>query len=75
MPSQLLTHYDRIISLLEKGLNVDTIYLDFAKAFDKVDHSLVLRKLSLLGIRGKILQWIVFSHQPNTKSYGKRFPL
>ena len=31
--SQLLTHYDKIISILEKGLNVDTIYLDFAKAF------------------------------------------
>ena len=56
--SQLLTHYDRIISILEKGLNVDTIYLDFAKAFDKVDHSLVLKKLSILGIRGKILGWI-----------------
>lgn len=56
--SQLLTHYDKIISILEKGLNVDTIYLDFAKAFDKVDHSLVLKKLSMLGIRGKILQWI-----------------
>ena len=56
--SQLLTHYDRILSLLEKGLNVDTVYLDFAKAFDKVDHSLVLKKLSLLGVRGKILQWI-----------------
>ena len=56
--SQLLTHYDRILSLLEKGLNVDTVYLDFAKAFDKVDHSLVLKKLSMLGVRGKILQWI-----------------
>ena len=31
--SQLLTHYDKIISILEKGLNVDMIYLDFAKAF------------------------------------------
>ena len=56
--SQLLTHYDNIISLLESGVNVDTIYLDFAKAFDKVDHSIVLKKLSLIGIRGKILSWI-----------------
>ena len=56
--SQLLTHYDNIISLLEKGVNVDTIYLDFAKAFDKVDHSIVLKKLTLLGIRGKVLSWI-----------------
>ena len=56
--SQLLTHYDNIITLLEKNVNVDTIYLDFAKAFDKVDHSIVLKKLSLLGIRGKLLSWI-----------------
>ena len=56
--SQLLTHYDKILSHLEKGLNVDTVYLDFAKAFDKVDHSLVLKKLSMLGVRGKILEWI-----------------
>ena len=56
--SQLLTHYDNIISLLQNGVNVDTVYLDFAKAFDKVDHSIVLKKLSLLGIRGKILSWI-----------------
>ena len=56
--SQLLNHYDNILSLLEKGLNVDTVYLDFAKAFDKVDHRIVLKKLSLLGIQGKILNWL-----------------
>ena len=36
--SQLLSHYDRILEILASGSNVDTIYLDFAKAFDKVDH-------------------------------------
>ena len=56
--SQLLSHYDKIISLLENGFNVDTVYLDFAKAFDKVDHTIVLKKLSLVGVRGKVLQWI-----------------
>ena len=35
--SQLLAHYDEILSLIENGLNVDVVYLDFAKAFDKVD--------------------------------------
>jgi hypothetical protein len=44
--------------LLEKGLNVDTIYLDFAKVFDKVDHKVLLAKLALLGIGGKLLKWI-----------------
>ena len=56
--SQLLAHYDRIVSLLESGVNVDTIYLDFSKAFDKVDHTILLKKLSLIGIRGKVLTWI-----------------
>ena len=56
--SELLIHYDRIVDILEAGSNADTIYLDFAKAFDKVDHGIVLKKLSLLGIRGRLLQWI-----------------
>ena len=56
--SQLLAHYDKIVSLLERGVNVDTIYLDFSKAFDKVDHGILLKKLSLIGIRGKVLTWI-----------------
>ena len=56
--SQLLEHYDSILRMLEKGLGVDTIYLDFAKAFDKVDHQIVLEKLSILGIGGKIIKWI-----------------
>ena len=31
--SQLLDHYDKILGYLEEGLNVDTIYLDFSKAW------------------------------------------
>ncbi|CAM4619647.1 unnamed protein product [Caretta caretta] len=34
------------------------MYLDFQKAFDKVSHQRLLRKLSCHGIRGKILSWI-----------------
>jgi len=53
-----LAHYDLIIECLEKGLNVDTIYLDFSKAFDKVDHNIVMDKLEILGISGKVHKWI-----------------
>ena len=56
--SQLLQHYDMIIKHMEAGKNVDVIYIDFAKAFDKLDFTLTLQKLNRLGISGKILRWI-----------------
>ena len=56
--SQLLNHYDHILYLLEQGHNVDVIYVDFAKAFDKVDFDVTLKKINQLGIRGKVGQWI-----------------
>ena len=43
---------------LEKDENADIIYLDFSKAFDKVDHKMLLYKLSKMGIRGKMYSWI-----------------
>ena len=36
--SQLLSHYDKILSLLDSGANVDVIYLDFAKRFQCHSH-------------------------------------
>ena len=58
--TQLLRYYDSVLSLLEeKGdKKVDTIYLDFSKAFDKVDHGILLLKLEKLGIGGKLLTWL-----------------
>ena len=43
---------------MEKSNNVDVIYLDFTKAFDKVDHGILLNKLKKNGINGKIGVWI-----------------
>ena len=34
------------------------IYLDYAKAFDKVDHNILLAKAKRYGITGKTLQWL-----------------
>ena len=56
--SELLLHYDEILAELTQNKNVDVAYLDFAKAFDKVDFGVLLNKLYKLGIRGKILKWI-----------------
>ena len=43
--SQLLDHQDYILSTIEEGHNIDVVYLDFAKAYDKVDHSVLLHKI------------------------------
>ena len=46
--SQLLDHMYAIMELLECSSNVDVIYMDFAKAFSKVDFNIVLKKDSLV---------------------------
>ena len=56
--SQFLSHFETITKILEDGDNVDVIYLDFSKAFDKVDFLVTLRKIKLLGLTGNIGKWI-----------------
>ena len=56
--SQLLAHHNSIIEGLEDGSDVDVIYLDFAKAFDKVHHGILLNKLRRFGICGKVHRWL-----------------
>ena len=56
--SQLLSHYDDILKGLEEGHNVDTIFLDFSKAFDKVDKFILCRKMKRMGVFGKLGIWI-----------------
>ncbi|CAL4073588.1 unnamed protein product, partial [Meganyctiphanes norvegica] len=56
--SQLLNHVEDIIRAWEDGKATDTIYLDFAKAFDKVDHDILCHKIKKLGINGKVGIWI-----------------
>ena len=41
-----------------KGQQTDILILDFAKAFDKVNHSLLIHKLQHYGIIGKSVRWI-----------------
>ena len=56
--TQLLTLVHELASNMDKGSRTDLIILDFAKAFDKVPHERLLRKLSHYGIRGQTLSWI-----------------
>ena len=56
--TQLLSHIDIILQNFLLNKDTDVIYLDYAKAFDRVDHQILLNKLFSYGIRGKLLMWL-----------------
>ena len=56
--SQLLLHYQDVLENLAEGQDVDVVYLDFSKAFDKVDHTILCGKLRRLGVGGDLLRWL-----------------
>ena len=56
--TQLLEFLEDLTEALDSGKDADVIYLDFQKAFDKVPHKRLLKKLWAYGIQGKIHSWI-----------------
>ena len=56
--TNLLEYLETVTKLLDEGVPVDVIYLDFAKAFDKVPHARLLKKLEAHGIGGHFTRWI-----------------
>lgn len=56
--TQLLHHIDEVIENFMNGSDTDCIYLDYAKAFDKVDHGLLIEKLLKYGVNPKMVDWI-----------------
>ena len=56
--TQLLAHYNDVYEALIEGKRLDTVFLDFAKAFDKVDHDILLEKVKAHNINGKVGKWI-----------------
>ena len=55
--SQLSQNVHQFANALERRQQVDVIYLDFSKAFDRVSHEKLLFKLECLGIGGSLLAW------------------
>jgi len=53
----IITLVDRITHSLDKGDIVISVFLDLKKAFDTVDHNILLKKLYAYGIRGNYYNW------------------
>ena len=60
-----------IVKGLENRQYVACILLDLSKAFDTIDHKILLEKLELYGIRGQVLTWFE-SYLTNRKLRVKR---
>ena len=59
---------DDLIASLEKGEIVIGVFLDCSKAFDTVNHEILLNKLEHCGMRGNALCWFQ-SHLTDRKQY------
>ena len=69
--TQLMRYLDNCIDAILNGNIVDTVYLDFAKAFDSVPHRRLLGKLISYGVTGNIPSWIkVFLNERSLKVNG-----
>ena len=58
--------------MLDRKSSVNMVYLDFLKAFDKVDHGILLHKLRTVGITGNIGIWLF--HFITNRSHFVRLP-
>ena len=56
--SNLILHTHKIVDAIKKHQQYDTIYTDFKKAFDLVNHSILLHKLINLHIPSYIIKWL-----------------
>ena len=56
--SQLLKMVDDWTDLLEQGGQIDVVYTDLEKAFDKVPHELLIQKLKCYNFDAEVVNWI-----------------
>lgn len=55
--SNLTVFTTNLFECMDSRVQVDAVYTDFKKAFDKVDHEILLSKIAFNGIRGNLLRW------------------
>ncbi|CAK1584851.1 unnamed protein product [Parnassius mnemosyne] len=55
--SNLVSYVESLVGAVDSRVQVDAVYTDFSKAFDTVNHSILLEKLQLYGVTGPLLGW------------------
>src|SRR5580698_3227567 len=56
--TNLLEFFETVTKEVDQDNSVDLIYLDFAKAFDKVPYMSLSKKLECHGLNGLVLDWV-----------------
>ena len=55
--TQLILTHSKWARALDEGHQVDVVFFDFSKGFDRVPHQTLLHKFCNFGISGKLLYW------------------
>ena len=63
----LLNIIDKISQEMDNKNFFIGIFLDLSKAFDTIDHNLLLKKLEIYGMRGNALHWISSYHSDRSQ--------
>jgi hypothetical protein len=56
--SQMLEYFDDITDAIDRRMCVDSVYIDFSKAFDRVSHNILINKLHSRGIPNVLVRWV-----------------
>jgi hypothetical protein len=56
--TNLLEFLEKLTRAVDENESIDVVFLDFAKAFDKVPHKRLMAQLRAHGVGGKVLMWI-----------------
>lgn len=59
---------NKIMTNLDKGLPAVALYMDMSKAFDRVDHNILLNKMYAYGVRGNVYD-LIKSYLSNRKQF------
>ena len=62
----LIQLYDKLSDAIDQGKVTLGLFIDLSKAFDTVNHDILLAKLEFYGVRGAALQW--FKSYPSCRT-------